>query len=156
MAEKESKYSIRNNQHAAIFFGTGDENFRYLKEISGADMSARGADIYVRGPEEQVDYTLQLVADLMEIVEPLWPRFAKMWVGENQTLRDHLGQYQDLQVLKRLTGPGQPLVKLAACIRLSCSQRLLVQCFCFLSYHRQTFLLFQGGYSLLCRCRQSI
>lgn len=69
MAEKESKYAIKNNQHAAIFFGAGDENFRYLKEISGAEMSARGADIYVRGPEEQVDYTMQLISDLMEMVE---------------------------------------------------------------------------------------
>jgi CHAD domain-containing protein len=48
---------------------------------------------------------------LMEIVEPLWPHFARMWVGENQTLRSHLGQYQDLQVLKRLTGPRQPLAR---------------------------------------------
>ncbi len=69
MAEKESKYTIINNQHAAIFFGTGDQNFRYLKEISGAEMSARGADIYVHGPEEQVDYTMQLISDLMEMVE---------------------------------------------------------------------------------------
>lgn len=48
---------------------------------------------------------------LMEIVEPLWPRFAKMWVGENQTLRDHLGQCQDLHVLKGLTGLRQPLAR---------------------------------------------
>ena len=48
---------------------------------------------------------------LMEIVEPLWPRFAKMWVNENQTLRDHLGSYQDLDVLKRMTGLRQPLAR---------------------------------------------
>jgi CHAD domain-containing protein len=45
----------------------------------------------------------------MEIVEPLWHHFAKMWVGENQRLRNHLGQHQDLLVLERLTGRHQPL-----------------------------------------------
>ncbi len=69
MAEKESKYAIKDNRQAAIFFGAGDENFRYLQEISGTDMSARGADIYVRGKEEQVDYAMQLIDDLMEIVD---------------------------------------------------------------------------------------
>ena len=69
MAEKESKYVIENNEQAAIFFGTGDENFRYLQEVSGVEMSARGADIYIRGEEAQVDYVMQLLADLMEIVD---------------------------------------------------------------------------------------
>jgi len=69
LAVKESKYVIKDNQQAAIFFGTGDENFRYLQEISGVEMSARGADIYVQGQEEKVDHSLQLIAELMEIVE---------------------------------------------------------------------------------------
>lgn len=69
MAFKESKYTITDNQQAAIFFGNGDENFHYLQEISDADMSARGADIYVSGQAEQVDQTLQLIADLMDVVE---------------------------------------------------------------------------------------
>jgi CHAD domain-containing protein len=47
----------------------------------------------------------------MEIVEPLWRHFARMWVGENQRLRNHLGQHQDLLVLERLTGPHQPLAR---------------------------------------------
>jgi phosphate starvation-inducible protein PhoH and related proteins len=69
LAVKESKYAIKDNQQAAIFFGTGDENFRYLQEVSGVEMSARGADIYIQGQEEQVDHSLQLIAELMEIVE---------------------------------------------------------------------------------------
>ena len=69
MAAKESKYEIKDNQQAAIFFGAGDENFRCLQEVCGAEMSARGADIYIRGEEEQVDYAMQLIPDLMEIVE---------------------------------------------------------------------------------------
>jgi len=45
----------------------------------------------------------------MELVEPLWPRFGRMWTGEAERLRDRLGKYQDLSVLERLTGPRQPL-----------------------------------------------
>lgn len=69
MAVKESKYAITNNGQAAIFFGTGDENFRYLQEVSGVEMSARGAEIFMRGEEDQVDYSLQLIDDLMDIVD---------------------------------------------------------------------------------------
>lgn len=69
MAFKESKYTIKDNQQAAIFFGSGDENFHYLQEILDVDISARGADIYVSGSAEQVDHTLQLIADLMDVVE---------------------------------------------------------------------------------------
>lgn len=69
MAIKESKYVIKNNQQAAILFGAGDKNLRYLQEICDAEMSARGADIYIRGEEEQVDYAVQLITDLMEIVD---------------------------------------------------------------------------------------
>jgi CHAD domain-containing protein len=45
----------------------------------------------------------------MDIVEPLWPRFARMWTGEAQRLRDRLGKHQDLIVLGNLIGPHQPL-----------------------------------------------
>jgi CHAD domain-containing protein len=47
----------------------------------------------------------------MEIVEPLWQRFGKMWVNENQRLRERLGQHQDLHTLEGLTGPHQPLAR---------------------------------------------
>jgi CHAD domain-containing protein len=45
----------------------------------------------------------------METVVPLWRRFARMWVGEAQRLRDRLGKHQDLLLLARLTEPHQPL-----------------------------------------------
>jgi CHAD domain-containing protein len=45
----------------------------------------------------------------MQIVEPLWQRFTKMWLGEAQRLRERLGQYQDLEVLQQFTKPNQPL-----------------------------------------------
>jgi CHAD domain-containing protein len=45
----------------------------------------------------------------MQIVQPLWKRFTKMWIAEAQRLRERLGQHQDLQVLSMLTEPDQPL-----------------------------------------------
>jgi CHAD domain-containing protein len=45
----------------------------------------------------------------MELVEPLWPRLAKVWAEEAQRLRDQLGACQDLAVLTRFTGPHQLL-----------------------------------------------
>src|ERR1700733_2350227 len=54
----------------------------------------------------------QRVVDLryqMALFEPLWPRYGRMWTDEAERLRDRLGRCQDLEVLKRLTGPHQPL-----------------------------------------------
>ncbi len=45
----------------------------------------------------------------MELIEPLWPRFGRMWTEEAERLRGRLGQCQDLVVLTRLTAPHQPL-----------------------------------------------
>ena len=45
----------------------------------------------------------------MALVEPLWPRFGKLWVGEAQRLRERLGACQDLTVLLALTAPHRPL-----------------------------------------------
>jgi CHAD domain-containing protein len=41
----------------------------------------------------------------MKLVEPLWPKFGKLWVSEAQRLRDRLGAFQDLSVLKGFTAP---------------------------------------------------
>jgi CHAD domain-containing protein len=47
----------------------------------------------------------------MELVEPLWPRMAKIWIDEAQRLRDALGQHRDLALLQTMTGPHQPLAR---------------------------------------------
>jgi CHAD domain-containing protein len=47
----------------------------------------------------------------MDIIEPLWPRFAKMWTTEAQRLRDRLGRHQDVLMLAALTGVHQPLAR---------------------------------------------
>lgn len=65
----------------------------------------------------------------MQIVEPLWQRFAKMWLAEAQRLRERLGCCQDLQILAGLTGPGQPLAvwheRLAPAIALRRRQHVM-------------------------------
>jgi CHAD domain-containing protein len=45
----------------------------------------------------------------MQVVQPLWKRFTKMWIAEAQRLRERLGQHHDLEVLKKLMESGQPL-----------------------------------------------
>lgn len=47
----------------------------------------------------------------IDIIEPLWPRFIKMWSGEAQRLRDQLGKHQDALMLASLTEPRQPLAR---------------------------------------------
>ena len=47
----------------------------------------------------------------MELIEPLWPKFGRLWVAEAQRLRDRLGAFQDLSVLQGFTAPHQPLAR---------------------------------------------
>ncbi len=59
----------------------------------------------------------------MELIEPLWPRFGRMWTEEAERLRDRLGKCQDLAVLERLMGPHQPLARWRARLTPACSER---------------------------------
>ena len=59
----------------------------------------------------------------MQIVEPLWQRFTKMWIAEAQRLRERLGQHQDLEVLRKLTEPGHPLAHWRAKLEPSIAAR---------------------------------
>jgi CHAD domain-containing protein len=59
----------------------------------------------------------------MELVEPLWPRFGKMWTDEAERLRDRLGKCQDLAVLERLTRPHQPLAHWRSRLVPACAER---------------------------------
>ncbi|MGA8951223.1 MAG: CHAD domain-containing protein, partial [Xanthobacteraceae bacterium] len=55
---------------------------------------------------EELHTLRQRVVDLryqMDLIEPLWLRFGRMWTDEAERLRGRLGQCQDLEVLKRLT-----------------------------------------------------
>jgi CHAD domain-containing protein len=59
----------------------------------------------------------------MELIEPLWPRFARMWTEEAERLRDRLGKCQDLAVIERLTGPHQPLAHWRSRLAPPCAER---------------------------------
>ncbi len=59
----------------------------------------------------------------MELVEPLWPRFAKMWTDEAERLRGRLGQCQDLEVLMQLTEPHGPLAHWRSRLTPACTER---------------------------------
>jgi CHAD domain-containing protein len=61
----------------------------------------------------------------MELVEPLWPRFGRMWTAEAERLRDRLGKCQDLAVLERLTGLHQPLAHWRSRLTPACDERRL-------------------------------
>jgi CHAD domain-containing protein len=68
----------------------------------------------------------QRVVDLryqMELIEPLWPRFGKMWIDEAERLRERLGRCQDLEVLKHLTAPHQPLAHWRSRLTPACAER---------------------------------
>jgi CHAD domain-containing protein len=45
----------------------------------------------------------------MELIEPLWPKLGRVWVGEAQRLRDRLGCHHDLELLSELTRHNKPL-----------------------------------------------
>jgi CHAD domain-containing protein len=62
-------------------------------------------------PEVLHDLRRRVVAHRyqMELVEPLWPKFGRLWVAEAQRLRDRLGAHQDLSMLLAFTAPHQPL-----------------------------------------------
>jgi CHAD domain-containing protein len=68
----------------------------------------------------------QRVVDLryqMELVEPLWPRFGRMWTEEAERLRERLGRCQDLEVLRALTAPHQPLAHWRSRLTPACAER---------------------------------
>lgn len=69
MTEKETRISIGDNSLAAVLFGTGDENFRYLRSLLAAELSARGSDVYIKGSEEDVSFAANLINSLLDTVE---------------------------------------------------------------------------------------
>lgn len=75
---------------------------------------------------EDLHHLRQRVVDhryQMELIEPLWPRHGRMWTDEAERLRDRLGRCQDLEVLKALTGPHQPLAHWRAKLTPACAER---------------------------------
>jgi CHAD domain-containing protein len=59
----------------------------------------------------------------MELLEPFWPRFARLWAEEAQRLRERLGASQDLTVLESFTAPHGPLAPWRAKLAPPIAQR---------------------------------
>jgi len=95
--------------HLVTFDNVADQLTRFYRGARGAlpeDWPAAEAEDLHELRKMVVIHRYQ-----MDIVEPLWPRFAKMWTGEAQRLRDRLGRHQDVLMLAGLTGPHQPLAR---------------------------------------------
>ena len=80
------------------------DSFRSARKHIPADWSLASAEDLHALRQRVVDLRYQ-----MDLIEPLWPRFGRMWTEEAERLRDRLGRCQDLEVLKRLAAPHQPL-----------------------------------------------
>jgi CHAD domain-containing protein len=83
-------------------------------------------DDWLQASAEDLHELRQRVVDhryQMELVEPLWPRFGRMWTDEAERLRERLGRCQDLEVLKRLTGLHQPLAHWRSRLAPACAER---------------------------------
>jgi CHAD domain-containing protein len=69
-------------------------------------------DDWSQASPEELHKLRQRVVDhryQIDLVEPLWPRHSRMWTDEAERLRDRLGRCQDIEILRRLTEPHQPL-----------------------------------------------
>jgi CHAD domain-containing protein len=105
--------------------------FDFAKIAGQLTVSYRSARKHIPGDwplasAEDLHALRQRVVDLsyqMDLVEPLWPRFGRMWTDEAERLRDRLGRCQDLEVLKGLTAPHQPLAHWRSRLTPACTER---------------------------------
>jgi CHAD domain-containing protein len=94
------------------------ESYRRARRRVPADWMAASA--------EELHTLRQRVVDLryqMDLIEPLWPRFGQMWTEEAERLRNRLGRCQDIEVLRRLTAPHQPLAHWRSRLLQACDDR---------------------------------
>jgi CHAD domain-containing protein len=92
--------------------------YRNARRRIPSDWSLASAEDLHELRQRVVDHRYQ-----MELIEPLWPRFGRMWTNEAERLRDRLGRCQDLEVLKRLTGLHQPLAHWRSRLTPACTER---------------------------------
>jgi len=78
--------------------------YRRLRKDAPADWRAAEPQVLHQLRSRVVVHRYQ-----MELVVPLWPKFARLWVAETQRLRDRLGAFQDLSVLEGFTLPHAAL-----------------------------------------------
>jgi CHAD domain-containing protein len=94
------------------------EGYREARRRIPDDWSQASAEDLHQLRQRVVDHRYQ-----MELIEPLWPRQGRMWTEEAERLRDRLGRCQDLEILKRLTGPHQPLAHWRSRLTPACAER---------------------------------
>jgi CHAD domain-containing protein len=92
--------------------------YRGARRVIPGDWALASAEDLHELRQRVVDHRYQ-----MELVEPLWPRHGRMWTEEAERLRDRLGRCQDLEILKRLTGPHQPLAHWRSRLTPACAER---------------------------------
>jgi len=92
--------------------------YREARRRLPEDWSAASAEDLHQLRQRVVDHRYQ-----MELVEPLWPRQGRMWTEEAERLRDRLGRCQDLEILKGLTAPHQPLAHWRSRLTPACAER---------------------------------
>ncbi len=94
------------------------DGYREARRRIPGDWSQASAEDLHQLRQRVVDHRYQ-----MDLVEPLWPRHGRMWTEEAERLRDRLGRCQDLEILKRLTGPHQPLAHWRSRLTPACAER---------------------------------
>jgi len=94
------------------------DGYREARRRIPDDWSQASAEDLHQFRQRVVDHRYQ-----MDLVEPLWPRHGRMWTEEAERLRDRLGRCQDLEILKRLTGPHQPLAHWRSRLTPACAER---------------------------------
>jgi len=107
--------------HTLIFDDVADQLTRFYRgarRLLPADWSAAEAEELHELRKRVVIHRYQI-----DIVEPLWPRFVKMWSGEAQRLRDRLGKHQDVLMLASLTQPHQPLARWRSRLQAAIAER---------------------------------
>jgi CHAD domain-containing protein len=92
--------------------------YRAARQHMPDDWSDVGAEELHDLRRRVVDHRYQ-----MELIEPLWPRFGRMWTDEAERVRDRLGKCQDLAVLERLMGLHQPLAHWRSRLAPACTER---------------------------------
>jgi CHAD domain-containing protein len=80
------------------------KSYRRVRKDAPEDWRAADPDVLHELRSRVVAHRYQ-----MELVVPLWPKFGRVWVDETQRLRDRLGAFQDLSVLRGFTEPHAPL-----------------------------------------------
>ncbi len=94
------------------------EGYRQARRRIPADWSQASPEELHQLRQRVVEHRYQ-----MELVEPLWPRHGRMWTEEAERVRDRLGRCQDLEILKRLTEPHQPLAHWRSRLTPACDER---------------------------------